>query len=132
MISTSSKCHQWFFQITKFFKLQNLKGTRFNKKRWERKRKKNSEKHQNSDDNTIGMVGKISMRRIQRHKERSPTIIKINHTNGSETSEPRHFWKARMAHPVHGLWPFVVLLDLSLQDLFNVTGNVVIKALLWF
>jgi len=53
-----------------------------------RERKKNLEKHQNSNDNTISIVGKISMRKIQLHKERSPIIIKINHTNGSETSEP--------------------------------------------
>jgi len=95
----------------------------------ERKEKK-IQRHQNSNDDIIGMVGKISMRRIQRHQERSLIVIKIGHTNSPETSEPWYLWKAHMTHSVHGLWFYVVLLDSSHWDLSNVTSNVIIRVLL--
>jgi len=107
----SRKYHLQLFQIAK------LINRTFNKERGERERKeKKLEAHQNSDDNTINTVEKISTRQIQRYQER---LLK--------KSEPQHLWTAHMAYSVHFLRPSLVFLDLSYRDFFNNTNDVIIR-----
>jgi hypothetical protein len=107
----SRKYHLQLFQIAK------LINRTFNKERGERERKeKKLEAHQNSDDNTISTVEKISTRQIQRYQER---LLKTN--------EPQHLWTAHVAYSVHFFRPSLVLLNLSYRDLSNNTDDVIIR-----
>jgi hypothetical protein len=98
----------------------------FDIKKREDREKKILGTHQNFDDDIISIIGKISIRRFQRHQKRSQTVTAVGHTSGSKTSEPQHLWTARMIQFVHRLWSFLVSLDLFHQDLLNDVDGVII------
>lgn len=105
-------------------KLQHLKRREEKKER--KKKKKISKSYQNSDDDTIGSIKKISTRRIQQHQERSSMVTGMDHMSGPKASESRHLWMAHVAYFVHRLWPSLMLLS---QKFFNGTCGVIIGAL---
>jgi len=60
-----------------------------------RKKEKDPEVHQNSNDDTIGAIRKISKIQIQQHREMSPTPIGVS---CSKMVGPICLWAACVAH----------------------------------
>jgi hypothetical protein len=93
-----------------------------NKKYWidrrEEREKKTSKTHQNSDYNITNIIGKTSTRRIERHKEKSPIVIK---SSGAHLP-PKTNESCATFGP----------LDLSRQDFFYDTSVVVIEVSVCF
>jgi hypothetical protein len=63
-----------------------------------RKKEKDPEVHQNSNDDTIGAIRKISKIQIQQHREMSPTA---NEVSCSKMVGPICLWTACVAHSGH-------------------------------
>jgi len=87
-----------------FFYLSCL-FTNYKEEREKRNKKKTLKTHQNSDNNTIGIVEKILTRRI------------------------RNIWTTCMAYFGHYSWSFLVSLDSFRQYISNDAGCVVIRVL---
>jgi hypothetical protein len=66
-----------------------------------RRKKKTYESHRNSDDDTIGTVGKISTSQIQRYQKRSPMVIIMDHMNGPKARELWLSWPDSQIHDRH-------------------------------
>lgn len=98
----------------------------FDIKKREDREKKILGTHQNFDDDIISIIGKISIRRFQRHQKRSQTVTAVGHTSDPMTSKPQHLWTARMIQFVHRLWSFLVSLDSFHRDLLNDIDGVII------
>lgn len=83
--------------------------------------------HQNFNDDISNTVGKISTKRVKQHKK--------NHTWWAEWATQTVqrcwgslvLWAARVTHSNYCWWHFIILLDLSHQNLFNGTGSIIIK-----
>jgi hypothetical protein len=123
--------------IGKFFKKRETRERE--KKKW---KKKILKAHRNSNNNIIDIVEKISMIWIQWHhqyhkkylEEKRPITLKkitnmtkVGHTSFLKASEHRHLWMTCITHFVHRYSPFLVLLHLSHQDLFNDIDCIIIE-----
>jgi len=98
--------------------------------REKREKKKELEARQDFDENIIGIVEKISMRRIQWHQERSLMVIGVGHISNSKTSELWYFWTTSVAHFVNRLWPFmgryIYLFNIFFYDISDVFIRVLV------
>ena len=77
--------------------------------------------HRNSDDDIIGIVGKISIRQIQQHQRRFKKVNRVSHMSCPKVLWLTCFW-----------WNFLMSLYLSCWDLFNGTGAIIVRVLVCF
>jgi hypothetical protein len=84
------------------------------------KNKKTLKAHRSYNDDIIGIIEKISTRRIQRHQIRSQMVKEVGHTRRLKVSGLICLWAARVSHYDHHWWPSLMSLDLSHRDLLTI------------